>query len=485
MRNRSRPARPNHTPNILNQITSREVPGAVDVFGVVYEASSVTVNGYPAQRVDEYFYRELEFPNDTTDRYEQILIDAGHSNYSGHAFLAQDPEVFVYDLDGNLESDGRFTYTWDGDEARQRGDGAASAPRPQGCQERVPPGRDWQQNRLAAVETRSDLSSNVPRRKLEFAYDYMGRRIQKKSYTWSNGAWALDADRRFVWVEWTLIAEADENLNIVRSYLWGLDLAEQTAPQRATPHRRFFGAKAGGVGGLLAVNWHSWTITTYPVSSDANGNVVAVGTDTIFEYDPFGKLIRATGPMAQHMPFRFSTKYFDTETGLSYYGYRYYSAGMGRWVNRDPVNESGSMLIQRSSIYRPSEDFNKYGFVGNDSFNRVDVLGQWFWVPYVLTKACKGAIIGCRVSRAAKPAPKPIPVPIPIPPGSEAPWPPEEDLDECVLVREVLQDNDDDCSPALWICAYECSNGERFDRWWNLDEVADCPVTWPYRGRER
>jgi len=36
-----------------------------------------------------------------------------------------------------------------------------------------------------------------------------------------------------------------------------------------------------------------------------------------------------------------STKYTDSETGLLYYGYRYYMPGMGRWASRDPMGERG------------------------------------------------------------------------------------------------------------------------------------------------
>jgi len=60
-------------------------------------------------------------------------------------------------------------------------------------------------------------------------------------------------------------------------------------------------------------------------------------------------------------PFRFSTKYWDGETELSYYGFRYYSPGMGRWLNRDPIEEAGGV--------------NLYGFVGNDGVNQWDLLG--------------------------------------------------------------------------------------------------------------
>jgi RHS repeat-associated protein len=61
---------------------------------------------------------------------------------------------------------------------------------------------------------------------------------------------------------------------------------------------------------------------------------------TCFE-GPFGELLRATGPMAKANPFRFSTKFQDDETDLIYYGYRYYSARVGKWLNTDPVGEKG------------------------------------------------------------------------------------------------------------------------------------------------
>ena len=49
-------------------------------------------------------------------------------------------------------------------------------------------------------------------------------------------------------------------------------------------------------------------------------------------------LVSATTP-ATECSFGFSTKYTDEETGLCYYGYRYYSPVMGRWVNRDSIGE--------------------------------------------------------------------------------------------------------------------------------------------------
>ncbi len=48
-------------------------------------------------------------------------------------------------------------------------------------------------------------------------------------------------------------------------------------------------------------------------------------------------------------------------SGMSDYGFRYYNPDLGRWVNRDPIEEEGGL--------------NVYGFVGNDSINVIDYLG--------------------------------------------------------------------------------------------------------------
>jgi len=56
-----------------------------------------------------------------------------------------------------------------------------------------------------------------------------------------------------------------------------------------------------------------------------------------------------------------STKYFDDESELAYYGYRYYSPEMGRWVSRDPIQERAG--------------HNLYGFVNNGPATRFDFLG--------------------------------------------------------------------------------------------------------------
>ncbi|MBR1608417.1 MAG: RHS repeat-associated core domain-containing protein, partial [Kiritimatiellae bacterium] len=141
----------------------------------------------------------------------------------------------------------------------------------------------------------------------------------------------------------------------------------------------------GGVGGLLAVSIDG---AYYFPCYDANGNVTAyVAEDgtlaASYTYDAFGNAVSATGPLADAFTHRFSTKPYDPETSLYCYGYRFYSPSLGRFLNRDPIEESGGA--------------NLYAFCANDPVSRVDKLGlasiRW-WSPC----NCAGGAARFRIS---------------------------------------------------------------------------------------
>lgn len=229
----------------------------------------------------------------------------------------------TYDQDGNLEADANFSYTWNAE------------------------------NRLVSV---TPLVPEEGDTKLTFTYDYQGRRVSKKVETYTSGLWSQTSSLLYIYDGWNLIAEfkslQTSSFTLQTSYTWGLDLSGSLQG-------------AGGVGGLLQVTEN--TGSTYSPYYDANGNVVGYFDNSSgevvahYEYGPFGELIRATGDKAGDFNFRFSTKYQDVETGLLYYGFRYYDAETGRWLSRDPFGEQGGL--------------NLYGMVGNNLLNSVDYLG--------------------------------------------------------------------------------------------------------------
>ena len=168
--------------------------------------------------------------------------------------------------------------------------------------------------------------------------------------------------RSFLYDGWNMIDETIHNLSFTlhNSYVWGLDLSGSLQG-------------AGGVGGLLAVvsplplgEGQGEGSTVYLPCYDANGNVMEyLSTDGTlvahYEYSPFGETVIQSGAMADTFAFRFSTKYWGNEAKLYYYGYRFYSPNVGRWLSRDPIGENGGLHL--------------YGFVANRPIIAVDILG--------------------------------------------------------------------------------------------------------------
>ncbi len=319
-----------YTPNTLNQYTSRDVPGAVDVMGLAMgNNSTLTVNSATPWRKGEYFRKELSVANSSAAVWQSVSVAAtGETTVSGNVFVPKTPEAFYYDRDGNLTNDERWTYTWDAENRLVNMTSASSAP------------------------TGSKL-------KLDFAYDWKGRRVEKLVSTNNGSSYVAQYTNRFVYDGWNLMAVLAPNLSVIRSFLWGSDLSGSLQG-------------AGGVGGLLAVNDAGNGV--HFCAYDGNGNVAALvkATDgtvsATYEYAPFGEGLRQTGLMAKANPFRFSSKYQDDETDLLYYGYRYYNTSTGRWLNRDPIGEQGGI--------------NLYGFVANNPINAVDFLGLFIELWY-------------------------------------------------------------------------------------------------------
>jgi RHS repeat-associated protein len=184
---------------------------------------------------------------------------------------------------------------------------------------------------------------------------------------------------KFVYDGWNVVAILDGGNNLLYTFTWGTDLSGSMQG-------------AGGVGGLLSITYCATNAGTnagtYFPCYDGNGNVVALVNAANgsfagnWEYGPFGELIRATGPMAKLNPFMFSTKFYDWETGLYYYGYRYYNPSTGRWPSRDPIGDPGSTLfdemprqITRRIFLKEQREPNGYEFVKNNSVVAVDAFG--------------------------------------------------------------------------------------------------------------
>ena len=344
-----------YTPNALNQYSTinHPQPGWLVLRGSILTTAgnSVTIDGNaPTLTTGSLWFHEQSVNNSGGPVRSVVDIAATRpdgglngspvtTHQKGALFIPPPTESPIYDLDGNLSSDARWNYTWDGE------------------------------NRLIVQEENTGITvqpagATVTRKCLKFSYDAQGRRITKLSLaSTGGGAYVVQQSLTYLYDGWNIIAEIDttSSAQLLRSCEWGTDLSGTMSG-------------AGGVGGLLIERFHPTKVVNsqpppsgvYAPLYDGNGNVTELvnlasgSVSARYEYGPFGETITADGDAAAKAnPFRFSTKYLDVETGLYNYTHRIYYNG--RWLNRDPIGEQGGE--------------NLYGMVRNDAVNQVDVLG--------------------------------------------------------------------------------------------------------------
>ncbi|MDX2111738.1 MAG: RHS repeat-associated core domain-containing protein [Verrucomicrobiota bacterium] len=367
---------PNYTVNNLNQYTARTNPSELIVSGFVDDsATSITVAGQSpwrasAQVAGSDFYQDYVTKAPDSDGAQRITITASKtttpvSNATELVtkLVRPNAESFVYDDDGNMLQDGLFTYDYDAE------------------------------NRLAKAWKKANWSpavwgdsGSVPARIAEFygyRYDYMGRRIEValwQKYRPVGGTGSNDFIRRlwtkrYIYEGWNMVEELDvaqygAEPSLKRLYTWGLDLAGS-----------FSGA--GGIGGLLEIQNKATLLSTdagtYLTVFDGNGNLtglistVTKGLVAEYEYDPFGGMLRETGrPIAFEQPFRFATKTYDRETELCNFGFRHYHTSLGRFINRDPIEERGGWALFKGLNYGMLNPF-----YGNRSLNATNFLAEY------------------------------------------------------------------------------------------------------------
>lgn len=365
----------NYTANSLNQYTSRDVPAAADIIGAAHASATVTVNSQSPYRRGEYFWKELSINNASAAIWQAVtniasLAGVNQTN-TGNLFLPKTAETFTYDDDGNLTSNGRWTNKWDGE------------------------------NRLIEMTSHAGGPSDS-RKSLQFAYDSHGRRYSKVVSNWTGSAWMRVLHEKFAYDGWNLVGVLDgTNNSILKSFLWGVDMSGRLRG-------------AAGVGGLISVKQHSGiSIGSGFAAYDGNGNVAAVlSADTgltigRYEYDPFGRTIRRTGTsLAEQNLIHFSSKPTDIETDLVFFGRRYLSIADGRWLNRDPVEESGGINLYAFLGNAPTSDYDYMGMAPGrgpctlraDRFNVALPSGVWartWWFLGDLTLPPQDCGAGC------------------------------------------------------------------------------------------
>lgn len=170
-----------------------------------------------------------------------------------------------------------------------------------------------------------------------YQYDGMGRRYRK-------GAVGLGYIINHYDASGNLIVEATDNGNTIRAeyvYLNGERLAKIDSATNNVYHY---------------INDHLGT----PVKMiNQSGQVVWSAA-----YTPFGEAHVDPSSTVENN-FRYRGQYYDAETGLHYNWHRYYDPSLGRYLESDPIGQSGGL--------------NLYAYAGSDPVNASDPFGLFMY----------------------------------------------------------------------------------------------------------
>jgi RHS repeat-associated protein len=342
--------------NNLNELTMETNSGTLTVAGTTTSAATtVTVNGANADLYyDATFARTNVSLLNGLNTFTAIAHDAyGRSDTNVSAAYFPVTNLFVYDLNGNLRTNGNQVLEYD------------------------------DENQLISITVSNAWRS-------EFAYDGKLRRRKRKEFTWT-GSWTQTNEVRYVYDGNLVIQERDANNLPSATYTRAKDLSGSLQ-------------SAGGIGGLLARSDNLLSPLSHAFyHADGNGNITLISANQLvvgrYVYDPFGNILSMSGPVAEINLYRFSSKEAHPNSGLIYYLYRYYSPGCQRWLNRDPLADlcngafappSRSRLSPaygRAMLIRSQVIGNSFMFDGNDPQGFYDAFGlkevsgwqKWGW----------------------------------------------------------------------------------------------------------
>ena len=260
--------------------------------------------------------------------------------YDGMDRLASDGgTAYAYDAAGNrmtrTEDGETVTYSLGAGDRLATWTGGSYRYDAAGCVTRITRGADtwdltWNgQYQLVSVSTNGTFAES-------YSYDALGRRVTTRN--------AEGTERHVYDDSWQVIADLDEDGNVLRSYVWG-----------------------EGIDRILAVKIGSKTYTaltdvqgTVWGYADEQGDVVARWT-----YDAWGNVLSeevdVSAAELRAVRYRFQGRERSAATGLTNFRMRWYDAETGRWLSKDPIGLSGGLNLYESFGNKPNVLTDPFG----------------------------------------------------------------------------------------------------------------------------
>ncbi len=361
--------------SFLNSMVSKRISGQAILNSFTYQKDNIqnktsmtTLNG-----VHNYQYDN-----------ENQLISASHPEADQFSSL----EAFTYDSLGNRLTDQEGTFFYDQKSYRLEEDykylyaydlnGNLVTRQEKGMTGNLVNLNYSSENQLIGVEV---VENGMSVRSVEYAYDALGRRTQKKIN--ENSSLKI---RKYIYDGNEILAELDGNNSVLVRYthsglrtddVLAMDVTNSGVNAGIAPSTGTYHFLKDGLGSVIDI-------------ADANGNVIQH-----YVYGSYGKILKITsgGVESTSNPlikssFAFTGREYDSESGFYHYRARAYDSHSGRFIQEDP---HPGYLDQAST-------FNSaYIYALNNPINRVDPSGNmslWKTITISLTAAWAGAWAG-------------------------------------------------------------------------------------------
>ena len=186
------------------------------------------------------------------------------------------------------------------------------------------------------------------------AYDGLSRRITREASSVVTHTYWSD--------RWKPLEErTGSSTSAARSYLWGerpghrdeLVLRDRDTDGNGTLDERLY-ATMDYFNGTAVLNTSGVMQERYAYSAFGVRRIMAA------DFSP-----RSTSLFAWY--FGFQGQFRDAETGWSNYGYRFYVPLLGRWINRDPIAETGGLNLFALAGNHPNQSVDFLGLAGGNT----------------------------------------------------------------------------------------------------------------------
>lgn len=214
--------------------------------------------------------------------------------------------------------------------------------------------------------------TSVPFKEVNYVYDAIGRRIQKRVHDFNHPDDPLKTfTRRYVYDGEDILLEYDGENQLLARYTHSGMGADDILAADITEE-----------GGEAALAQQGPGSHSYFYLKDGNGTVTDIVDSSgkrvqHYVYSAFGEILRVQNGVGQDVTaapvvatsFTFTGREYDRESGYYYYRARYYDPILGRFLQKDP--HPGSLSV-------PITVVNGYAYAGNNPFNFADPSGKSF-----------------------------------------------------------------------------------------------------------